>query len=193
MTGLLQGITLCQLDKHTSPATLALARAHCLSAIQDAYGYDYRPDWHWDLDSLLTPEHSPYFCGRNGAFFILSGGDQAVIGTAGIRCLSSSPSILESYGARYPRPTEVAYLCRVYVDRQHRKQGLGDYLTKLCRQGARDRGYQAIYFHCDRRALRLRAYWESLGFTCFAEDDMSAHYDTVITAAVTTSQDPLAA
>lgn len=193
MTGLPQDITLSQLDKDTPRDRLVEVRAYCLDAIKDAYGYDYRPDWHWDLDSLFTPAHSPYFCEQNGAFYMLQAEDRAFIGTAAIRCLSSSPNIVERYGARYPAPKSVAYLCRVYVHRQHRKQGLGDALTRLCRQTAHRRDYQAIYFHCDRKARRLRIYWESLGFTCFAEDDMSAHYEASLTSAVTNSQDPLAA
>jgi GNAT superfamily N-acetyltransferase len=193
MNSLSPGPILYQLTADAPRDTLEQVRTHCLAAIKDAYGYGYRQDWHWDLDSLLSPNRSPYFSAQNGAFYALRTKDDGIIGTAAIRSLSTSPNIMERYGARYPKPEEVAYLCRVYVVRRCRKQGLGDFLVGLCREAALSLGYRTIYFHCERDAMRLRAYWESQGFTCFAEDGMSAHYDGLLSAVTENSANTIAA
>jgi GNAT superfamily N-acetyltransferase len=193
MNNLSPGLTLFQLTADTPRDMLEQVRTHCLAAIKDAYGYDYRQDWHWDLDSLLSPHQSPYFSAKNGAFYALRAKDDGIIGTAAIRSLSTSPNIMERYGARYAEPDEVAYLCRVYVVWRHRKQGLGDFLVDLCRKDALSRGYRTMYFHCERDAKRLRVYWESQGFSCFAEDGMSAHYDGPLAAVAENAADTIAA
>lgn len=182
-----------QLKTDTDPGTLEEVRAHCLRTIKDAYGYDYRPDWHWDLDSLQNPPRCPYFAAQSGAFYALKGENGDIIGTAAIRGLVTSENILQLYGGRYSNPHEVAYLCRVYIDRRHRKRGLGDLLVDLCREAAASLGYRAMYFHCERRAHRLRAYWESHGFSCFAEDGMSAHYEGPLPSPATRPANPIAA
>jgi GNAT superfamily N-acetyltransferase len=182
MTTLPAGLTLFPLTSETLRPTSERVRAFCLGTIKETYGYEYRRDWHWDLDSLLSPQRSPYLADRRGAFYVLRQENGTIAGTAGIRCLVTSQNILQRYGARYLDHDAVGYLCRVYVGKPCRKRGLGDVLINLCREQASRLGYSLLYFHCERQAARLRAYWESHGFSCFAEDAMSAHYDGPVLA-----------
>ncbi|MBT3071415.1 GNAT family N-acetyltransferase [Rhodomicrobium sp. Az07] len=143
--------------------------------INEVYGYSYRPDWHGDLDTL-PEQDSPYFPEQRGAFFVLLNAEDDIIGTAGLRALSSRPDIVALTKGRFPNPDSVASHWRMYVDSRYRRMGLGRVLIDLRREAGTEMGYDSIYFHCDRTRERLRRFWEGNGFSCFLEDEMSAHY-----------------
>lgn len=176
------GLTICQL----SPADTALAKAcreFCLRMIKLTYGYDYTPEWHVDLDSLLQGEASHYSAANRGAFFVVRDEGGNVVGTCGMRGLRWKPNMVEQFKDRYGDAENVGSNWRMYVDPAWRKQGLGSVLIALRQQAAAKYGYHTLYIHCDINAARLRAYWETQGFRLIGTDEDIAHYDKPLKAA----------
>ena len=172
-------LTLTRLEEEDA-ALAEDCRRFCLGIIKTTYGYDYRPDWHDDLDSLREGEASHYAPGNRGAFFALRDAEANVVGTAGMRGLSYKPSIAGLFTRRYPDIERVAFNGRMYVDPAWRKQGLGRILIGVREEAARRMGYATLYHHCDAKAERLRRYWVRQGFRLVAEDDAVAHYDKAL-------------
>jgi GNAT superfamily N-acetyltransferase len=169
------GLTLSQLEDDRSLAEDC--RRFCLRTIRSTYGYDYRPEWHDDLDSLREPAACHYTASNRGAFFVLRNAEGHVVGTAGVRGLRYKPDIAAMFARRYPDTDRVAFNGRLYVDPAWRKQGLGCTLIALREEAARRLGYTTVYLHCDAKAERLRRYWLRQGFRLVAADDAVAHYD----------------
>lgn len=174
-----------RLTPDTPREVLEAARSYCLRLIKLTYGYDYRADWHADLDGLLEMRTSPYAPEQRGAFYILKNEAGEIVASAGLRALTTRPDILAMAGSRYPTPETVASHWRMYVDPAYRKQGLGKTLMAMRREQALQYGYDTVYFHCSAGAKKLRDYWERNGFTCFAEDTETAHYDGALTQGAT--------
>ena len=172
-------LTLTRLEED-SPALADDCRRFCLRIIKLTYGYDYRPDWHDDLDSLREGEASHYAPGNRGAFFAVRDAKGNVVGTAGMRGLSYRPIIAALFTRRYPDIERVAFNGRVYVDPAWRKHGLGRLLIGVRENAARSMGYATLYHHCDAKAERLRQYWIGQGFRLVAEGDAVAHYDKAL-------------
>ncbi|KAI94738.1 hypothetical protein T281_09320 [Rhodomicrobium udaipurense JA643] len=112
--------------------------------INEVYGYSYRPDWHGDLDTL-PEQDSPYFPEQRGAFFVLLNAEDDIIGTAGLRALSSRPDIVALTKGRFPNPDSAASHWRMYVDSRYRRMGVGRVLIDLRREAGTEMGYDSIY------------------------------------------------
>ena len=81
------GLSLARLEDTPSTAHDA-ARRFCLETIKEFYGFDYRRDWHVDLDSLLLPAVENHYSGlHRGAFWTLRDASGTLLATAGMRHL----------------------------------------------------------------------------------------------------------
>ena len=171
-------------DAHTQ------ARRFCLETIKEFYGFDYRRDWHLDLDSLLLPAaESHYSRHHGGAFWNLRNLSGDIVGTAGIRHLAWKPNIIAMFPDRYGRGEEVASLWRVYVREDQRGQGLGRWLTTLCEMEAERLGYATMYLHATSDAVATLAFWRAVGYDLMGVCETSTHFDKRI-GTVTTSISP---
>lgn len=113
-------LTLALLPDSPGEAHVA-ARAFCLDAIKEFYDFDYRPDWHADLDSLLLPAPQNHYSASNrGAF---CDADGSLVATAGIRRLGWKPQLVTAFAERCPEPEAVSSLWRVYVRADQRGCG----------------------------------------------------------------------
>lgn len=171
-----EGNALLQLTQDSPKQLLEDVRAFCLRMIKVTYGYDYRQDWHNDLDSILDPANSFYFDGKKGAFFVIKAPDGSIIGSSGLRALTSRPDLMERFKEYFPASEQVGSHWRMYIDPVHRKKGMGKLLMAVRELQARRNGFTCIYHHCNKDAPRLRAYWEAHGYKLIGEDEMSAHY-----------------
>jgi len=170
------GVCLSQWNPHD----LVLAeqiREYCLATVKEVYGFDYREDWHRDLDSLLLGEASDYAHGQRGCMLVLQNEKGEVIGTAGMRGLFWKPNMVEMFQERYGDCQQVASNWRMYIRADYRKQGMGKILVTLREMAAIRYGYTRMYLHCDINAIRLRNHWEVLGFSNFCNEGQTAHYD----------------
>ena len=160
----------------------AEARAFCLSVIKDAYGFDYRADWHADLDSLLWGGAGNHYASVNrGAFWMVCDADAKPIATIGIKQLSWQSALSTRLAPRYPRLDTVATITRAYVQAQWRNHGIGSWLSDLCIAEAPRLGYRTLYLHTNDDANAAKRFWAARGWREFDRFGMSAHFDRTLT------------
>lgn len=154
------------------------ARGFCLDVIKEFYGFDYRPDWHADLDSLRRPAAENHYSALNrGAFWTLSGADGTLVATAAIRHLGWKPLIVKAFDARYPDGESIASLWRVYVRKSERGRGLGTSLTALAEREAERLGFTHMYLHASSGATATLGFWRSVGYAEIGAFGESIHFD----------------
>lgn len=171
------GLSLGQLAEDPS-RDHAEARQFCLDTIKEHYGFDYRPDWHEDLDSLLLPPSTNHYSREHrGAFWILRNQGGEIVATAAIRHLGWKPNIVTIFPERYARGEDVASIWRVYVRKNLRGHGLGRWLTALCEQEATRLEYRTMYLHATSDALATIAYWKAVGYRIIEADGTTTHFD----------------
>ena len=171
------GLTLNRLSD-TPGAEHTAARKYCLGVIKEFYGFDYRPDWHADLDSLEKPaEHCHFSAANRGAFWTLTDADGNIAATTGIKKLSWHPNVLEALPDRYPQPDKVATLMRAYVRKDLRAGGVGRYLNALCEAEARRLLYATLYLHANTDTPATIAFWTARGYAPIGSFGVSTHFD----------------
>ncbi|PZP39145.1 MAG: hypothetical protein DI585_05085 [Pseudomonas fluorescens] len=156
------------------------ARAFCLAMIKSVYGYDYRADWHKDLDSLLKGDESWYTIANKGTFLVLRNAEGTVIGTGGIHPISRKPVLMPMFEGRYTTWESVAALGRTYILPEYRGLGMSRVLVAMLEHAAERMGYAHMNLHCEESAIRLRNHWESFGFTHILNEDSASHYDKFV-------------
>lgn len=154
------------------------ARRFCLAVIREFYGFDYRADWHADLDALaMGGDSNPYAPHRGGAFVLLRDAAGDLIGTAGIHRLSWKPALATRLAARYPEPDAVGMVARVYVRRDRRGGGEGSRLLAAIEASAPMLGFATLYLHANTDSAATMAFWRRRGYRDFGTLDFSTHFD----------------
>jgi ribosomal protein S18 acetylase RimI-like enzyme len=154
------------------------AREFCLNTIKEFYGFDYNPNWHLDIDTLLLSEAENHYAQPNrGAFWIVENGEGELVATVGVRGLRFKPAIMESFRDRYPEPDKIGSLWRLYVRKDQRGHGLGTKLNRLVEEEALKLGYTNMYLHASSDAAATIGFWKSVGYENIGEWDFSTHFD----------------
>lgn len=156
----------------------AEARAFCLEVIKEFYGFDYRPDWHADLDSLpLDPARSWYSARNRGAFWIARLPDGSIGATIGLYHLGWKQRLAADLAKRYPRPEDVPQLVRAYVRKDLRGHGIGRWLNDVVEAQARELGFKTLYLHASADASATLGFWRGRGYREIASGDAFIHFD----------------
>lgn len=162
----------------------AAARRFCLDTIREVYGTEYRPDWHADLDSLLQPPEQCWFSGKSrGAFWSLHAPDGEIVASAGLYGLSWKPNLVAAFADRYPSPDDVKQLVRVYVRKDLRGKGIGQWLAGLAETEAQMQGFKTLYLHANTDTVATIVFWRAQGFSEFAAAEGTTHFDKTLTTA----------
>lgn len=156
------------------------ARTFCLATIKEVYGIDYRPDWHKDLDDMLTDDN--VYLPKNGGWFILiKDSDGTVVACAGLRALSTRPNLYERFKNRWSHPEKVGALWRSYVAADHRGQGIGTMMKRRRMEKAEELGYEIVYLHASNINPEAITFGKKFGFIEFERDlDGTAHMDKTL-------------
>lgn len=152
-------------------------RDYCLSIIKEVYGYNYRPDWHTDLDDLLNP-HGMYSENVGGVFLSATSNGE-IVGTIGLRSLQTKPTLFHQFKFRYDN-YKVASIWRAYVRSDKRGKGIGTELTRKAEEFAKAKGYELIYLHSSRNNPEALKFWHTMGYKIFSEEenqDRTVHMD----------------
>jgi nicotianamine synthase len=129
-----------------------------LQYINSVYGYDYKPEWHYDLDNA----HSIYTKKGNAHWLVVVGGN--VIGTAAVRKSKQDPKVAE--------------LWRFFIDRQPEDIiEISKSLIPEIESFAKSNGYNKITVHDQKHVPGAVTHYLHLGFTVTA--DKGDEYDTV--------------
>jgi GNAT superfamily N-acetyltransferase len=160
-------------------------QAFCLATIHEAFGYEYRPDWHGDIDQLTEPVHC-YHPARGGAFVVARVGP-SIAGCGGLRPLATHDRLAGRFAGRYGAGREVGSIWRVYVSAPLRSRGLGHRIAAELEREASRLGYRRLYLHTSARTPRSVEFWQRQGFEPFSHDprtiDSTVHMDKVIPVA----------
>lgn len=177
MTGAPYGLTL-ELLPDEPDARHDEARAFCLAVIKEFYDFDYRPDWHADLDSLtLGPERSWYSRRNRGAFWTVRAEDGALVGTAGLYHLGWKARLAADLADRYPDPERIPQLVRVYIRKDQRGRHIGRWLNEVAEAEAGRLGFTTLYLHASVDAPATLGFWRGRGYAEIAAGDASIHFD----------------
>lgn len=175
------GLT-CAFAPDASRDGRANARRFCLDTIKEVYGTEYRSDWHADLDSLLHPPAQSWFSGENrGAFWTLHSPDGKIVASAGLYRLMWKPNLVALFADRYPSPADVTQLVRVYVRKDLRGSGIGQWLTTLAQTEAQRQEFKTLYLHASTDTAATIAFWRAQGFCEFAAAEGTTHFDKTLT------------
>jgi GNAT superfamily N-acetyltransferase len=159
----------------------AEARAFCLAVIKEFYNFDYNPDWHVDLDSLLlSPKQNQYSRFNRGAFWTLSERDGRIVATAGIRALRWKPKVVEAFSQRYSAPEKICSLWRVYVRKDRRGAGIGKWFNGVVDSEAVALGYDTMYLHATATAAATIGFWTASGYQNLGGDTETTHFDKAL-------------
>ncbi|MEM9132321.1 MAG: GNAT family N-acetyltransferase [Actinomycetota bacterium] len=154
-------------------------RTFCLAMIKEAFGFDYRPDWHADLDAMCEGEHD-YDSDRRGAFLVARR-QGVIVGCGALKRLEARPELAARFGDRYAEPDRIGSIWRVYIDPDHRCHGLGAELSARLEALAAGLGYDRLYLHTSANARRSVAFWEGCGYEPFlaeeGPDEVTLHLD----------------
>lgn len=162
----------------------AAARTFCLDTIKEFYGFDYRADWHEDLDTLCLPEPQNHYSPPNrGGFWYLADSGGRIVATVGVRALAWKPAILAAFRDRYPDRDRIGSLWRLYVSAGLRGQGIGRTLNALAEREAVRLGYDTMYLHASSDAQATIAFWEAMGYADLGDYEFSTHFDKLLTPA----------
>jgi GNAT superfamily N-acetyltransferase len=160
------------------------ARRVMLDTFYYDLGYGYRPEWHRDVIDLeqtylRRPRHALFVAVHDGQ----------VVGTTAVRAQGPrTPPHPAWLAERYPDDT-TAQLFRVYVRREHRRNGLARALVDLARDFvAATPGYERIYLHSDTRSDGAEPFWKSVAHVIHDERDgdlggfQTVHYEIPLRA-----------
>lgn len=154
------------------------ARAFCLAVIKEFYGFDYRTDWHADLDSLAAGAAASWYSAANrGAFWTLREADGAIVAAVGLYRLGLKPRLVEAFAERYPQPEQVAQLVRLYIRKDQRGRQIGRWFDAFVATEAAKRGYTTLYLHASADTAATLAFWRGRGYAQIAEFGESVHFD----------------
>jgi GNAT superfamily N-acetyltransferase len=133
-----------------------------IRVFEDDFGYGYLPQHHADADDLK----GTYLDRPSHALLVaVDDGTGAVIGMAGVKPIRTGicPDAPRSVVERYDRPG-VAELVRVYVDRSHRKAGVGHALVEAARAHVRSvPAYHTLFLHTDATYPGALDFWRRHG------------------------------
>ena len=174
----LDGVEITSLD----PADGCRVRSFCLEVIAEAFGYGYQSAWHRDLDQLTDAAHD-YLPARGGRLLTAFRRGE-LLGCGGLRELGAKPQLASELSWRYPDPTVVGSIWRVYVAATARSFGLGSLLASQLEAAAIDAGYRCLYLHTSGNTPRSVRFWERCGYRIFRTDtdapDSTVHLDKQI-------------
>lgn len=135
----------------TGPAT-----AFAFRMIRETYGRG--PDARWDHDLLHFAE--TYLQTPGNVFMLAVDGNEEVIGSLAVRRYDGRLPVL----AGLYDTAVTAELVKCYVDRKHRRLGVGSRLVKEAEAFCRVAGYRVLYLHTHRYLPGAFEFWQFQGF-----------------------------
>lgn len=113
-----------------------------LSILKEEYPFDMNAYSETDINDIMG-----VYSGERNAFFVIKDKNK-VIGTAGVKSESGKTALLR----------------RLFVEKSHRKQGLGATLVKKAINFCKSKGYEQIVFRATDRMKEAMQLLEKHGF-----------------------------
>lgn len=135
---------------------IAKTKDFMLNIIRNDFGYEFNPEWHWDIASLKDT----YIKNVKSKIFVATSGG-TVLGTIAGRPYDRIISELSNkqYSSKY-----TLGLWRHYVRSDFRGKGIGTILLKEIEKFAKESGYTTIYLHTQKTFPGSLEYWLAKGY-----------------------------
>lgn len=125
--------------------------------INREFGFGYVPEYHMDICDMETCYLKPK---KNTFFLAIHKNTKKLIGAAGIRAYDKDFEIFKDV---YD-PKSTASICRVFVDKNWRRNGIGSSLVSLAEDFCKRRGYAKVYLHTHKTVRGSLNFWLSNGY-----------------------------
>lgn len=146
------------------------ARQFCLEQIKHEYGYDYVPEWHKDLDSLLI-KAGMYSQIKKG-FFLAAIVDDKIVGTIGMRNLKYKAALWKEYSKKL-QSQKIGSIWRTYTAKEFRGVGIASHLLDLAEKNASELGYEFFYLHTSWNKADSVKFWLKRGYEILKQEQNS--------------------
>lgn len=125
--------------------------------IKNDFGYGYVPEYHKDILDMkkfyMDPEKNTFFVAVDKKM-------GKIIGTAGIRAYDLD---FKSLSGRYNFETTASF-CRVFVDKNWRRNGIATALVQSAEDFCTRNGYSKVYLHTQKTVDGSLDFWLSRGY-----------------------------
>lgn len=134
-------------------------REFMLASLKADQGYDYDPQWHWDLD------HGLEVYGDNPRHLMLMAlEDGQLVGTMGVRTGGpTAPTFPDEFVARYADREHICQVVRASTAVQFRRTGIARRLLDECIQHAAEQGFTTMYLHSNVHSPGAFGFWINAG------------------------------
>lgn len=167
---LIDGFSLEWITDDSQRAVRDDVRTFCLQMIKSAYGIDYTPLWHCDLDSFLLARSDNWFSPeRRGCFVVVRDLCGDIIASGGLYGLDCKPSLNERLRYRYSDVDHLCQIVRVYLEPRLRRKGLGTMIVAALESRASELNYTSSYLHADVEMPETLSFWRSQGYKEFGQ------------------------
>jgi ribosomal protein S18 acetylase RimI-like enzyme len=138
---------------------ISACKEFMLGIIKNEFGYDFNPDWHWDIDQV-----EKVYLQNRGCFFVAKYQNK-IVGTIAVR----------PYDKNYVELKEIcdsntASIWRHYIMQEYRRKGIGRKLLSLAENFIKSSKYNQTYLHTQRTIPGSAEYWLSQGFEIILEN-----------------------
>lgn len=123
--------------------------------IKESFGLDYVPEFHYDVKGLKE-----YYIIPSKNNFYIAIKDDKIIGSAGIREYDKNYNIK---GKTYDKD-KTASLYRIYVDSEHRHNGIATQMIKKIEEFCKKQKYHEIYLHTQKDSYGALDFWLSQNY-----------------------------
>lgn len=154
-------------------ADLDAAEAHMRRTIDREFG-GYDPRFHTDVDDLAG-----HYLAVPGRALLVAEVGGLLAGTATVRPGGPKPEFVPPWLARRYADRRVGQVCRVWVDRRHRRLGLGRALATAAARRAVDSGYDTVCLHTNAAVPGALAFWSSFPGAVLVHDSRPDPWSTV--------------
>lgn len=122
---------------------LPLVRDFMLAIIKNDFGYDFNPQWHWDIENILST-----YLKSSQSILLVAFENHEIVGTIAAR----------------PYDNNTLGIWRHYIKKELRGLGIGKQLYLKVEEFAQKYQYQYLYLHTQKTILGSKEYWQKRGF-----------------------------
>ena len=124
--------------------------------IKKEFGYDYVPEWHQDIVTMVDYYINP----EKNNFFIAYSENSEIIATIGIRSYDKDFPQFRGIYSGYTTSS----IWRLFVLEKYRRCGLASKMVSVAENFAYESGYENIYLHTHKNLPGAIEFWTKMGF-----------------------------
>jgi ribosomal protein S18 acetylase RimI-like enzyme len=130
-------------------------RDFMLAIIKNDFGYDFNPQWHWDIENILST-----YLKSSRSILLVAFENHDVVGTIAARPYDKN---YPEFGEKYDKANTLG-IWRHYIKKELRGLGIGKQLYLKVEEFAQKYQFQYLYLHTQKTISGSKEYWQKRGF-----------------------------